>query len=369
MTARATVLGLIAIATFFAAVNVQVGWLYALADSFLGFLVGTLFLACHTVRRIRITARADSQVEQGTPLRMVAMLENKGLFGRWFIGVLVPAVGRRRLNVGSWFRLVPHGWAVDLVTTLPARGWTQLNLSAATPRRGVFAAPPVYVQSAPLGLFFWRKRADVPGEVVVTPKALHLEGLPWFRPDARGGEEHPMARTIPHGEMIRSTRDYRSGDPLRSIHWRSTARTGHLVVKETEGTAIAGGATVLLDLGGHTEDSLEHAIVVAASVLVHLHEEGIAARLISQEGEVEGAIDRQLDALARAESSDESLARAIADLDPGGLIVISNRDLGWRSVATYWLQAGAQDQEALPGAIHCPQGCDLSAVLLAGRPG
>lgn len=367
MTGRATVLGLIAIATFFAAVNVQAGWLYVLADAFIGFLVGTLGLAFLTVRGIHVTARAESLVEQGTPLRVAATIENRGLMARGFVAFLVPGVGRRRLNPATWFRLVPHGWAVEVVPSLAAHAWSEINLAAATPRRGVFPTPPVVVQAAPLGLFFWRKRVPVPGEVVVTPRVLHLEGLPWFRPDARGGEEHPMARTVPHGEMIRSTRDYRSGDPLRTIHWRGTARVGRLVVKETEGTAIAGGAVVLLDLGGHTETGLEHAIQVAASILAHLYEQGIAARLITQMGEVGESLAAQLEALARARESDESLARYLADLDPAGLIVISPRDQGWRSVASYWIQAGAADSEPLAGAIHCPAGSDVSAVLLAGR--
>jgi hypothetical protein len=255
-----------------------------------------------------------------------------------------------------------------MLEALPAGVWTQLRVDVPTPRRGVYPTPPVYVQAAPLGLVVWRKRVAVPGEIIVTPKIHHLEAMPWFRADARGGDEHPMARTVPHGEMIRSTRDYRSGDPLRTIHWRGTARTGRLVVKETEGTAIAGGATVLLDLSGHSEPSLEYAIQVAASILNHFNSEGVAARLISQEGECAGALDAQLEALARAKKCDEGLARQLSELDPAGLIVISAREAGWRSVCSYWIQVGDPDMAPAAGAIPLPAGADISATLLSGRP-
>ncbi|MBM3275263.1 MAG: DUF58 domain-containing protein, partial [Candidatus Sericytochromatia bacterium] len=336
MTPRAWILTLIATATFFAAVNVQAGWLYALADAFFGFLFASLFLAFWAVRKVKVSGLSDATVEQDTPVRVAATLHNYGLAARGMLAVLVPPVGKGRIRLTTLFQILPHNWAVQVVTALPAATTTHLKMTAPSPRRGVYPAPPVFVQASPNGLFFWRKKAVVPGEIIVTPKVIPLEALPWFRPDARGGEEHPMARTVPHGEMIRSTRDYRSGDPLRTIHWRGTAKAGHLVVKETEGTAIAGGATVVLDLSGHTEESLEHAIQVAASLLAHFNREGIAARLVSQYGVVEGALDTQLEALARVEASEDTLAKYLADLDPGGLVVVSARDLGWRSVASWW---------------------------------
>ncbi|MBM3269335.1 MAG: DUF58 domain-containing protein [Candidatus Sericytochromatia bacterium] len=368
MTGRAFVLGLIAVATFFAAVNVQAGWLYVLSDAFLGVLLSCLLLAIWSVQNLGVTARSEGITEQGVPLRITAIVENRGTWGRAFLAMLVPPVGRLRQGIAAVFRVAPHGWPSQLLESLPAGVWTQLKVDVPTPRRGVYPTPPVYVQAAPLGLVVWRRRVAVPGEVIVTPKIHHIESMPWFRADARGGEEHPMARTVPHGEMIRSTRDYRSGDPLRTIHWRGTARVGRLVVKETEGTAIAGGANVLLDLAGHSEQSLEHAISLGASILAYFNSQGVAASLVTQEGECSGPLDAQLEALARAKASDESLAPYLAQLDPAGLIVISPRDAGWRSVAAYWIQAGNPDQAPLPGAIPLPVGADISQTLLSGRP-
>ncbi len=86
-----------------------------------------------------------------------------------------------------------------------------------------------------------------------------------------------------HGADDASTREYRTGDDLRKIHWRSTARTGSLMVRLEErpwqgaGTVILdlrAGAHVRTDPGGHADDratdSLEWAVSAAASVGAHL---------------------------------------------------------------------------------------------------
>ena len=63
-----------------------------------------------------------------------------------------------------------------------------------------------------------------------------------------------------------SLRDYRSGDPLRHIHWRSWARTGRLIVKEYQDEFFVRHALVL-DTFGEAEDAhaFEEAVSLAAS--------------------------------------------------------------------------------------------------------
>ena len=64
-------------------------------------------------------------------------------------------------------------------------------------------------------------------------------------------------------------REYVPGDDLRLVHWRSSARSGRLVVKHNVDTSQP-FSVVLLDVrpGGYTAESFESAIDVAASVLV-----------------------------------------------------------------------------------------------------
>ncbi|OKK19212.1 hypothetical protein AMK16_13770 [Streptomyces sp. CB00455] len=85
-------------------------------------------------------------------------------------------------------------------------------------------------------------------------------------------------------------RDYRRGDDLRRVHWRSTARYGELMVRREEQPQRS-RATVLLDTrstafeGAGPDSAFEWAVSAAASALVHLLEHGFAVRLLTDTGD------------------------------------------------------------------------------------
>jgi uncharacterized protein (DUF58 family) len=85
-----------------------------------------------------------------------------------------------------------------------------------------------------LGLVPMSKRYDLkPAELTVLPRPIpvHLElvsATGW------GAAEADFGRSRGAGIDPRGIRPYTSGDPLRYIHWRSSAKTGQLLVKEFE---------------------------------------------------------------------------------------------------------------------------------------
>jgi uncharacterized protein (DUF58 family) len=110
---------------------------------------------------------------------------------------------------------------------------TEVTLSLEPLHRGVaFFDGFAVTRRDPLGL--WRAILDTPGAdaLVVLPQ-IHPVEWPVF-----GGSRHyqpggiSQASRVGDSEEFRSLRDYRPGDPLRAIHWRSWARTGRPVVKE-----------------------------------------------------------------------------------------------------------------------------------------
>jgi len=116
-------------------------------------------------------------------------------------------------------------------------------------------------------------------------------------------------------------REYRHGDDLRRVHWKSTARYGELMVRREE-QPLKARATVLLDTreighrGSGPASSFEWAVSCAASVGVHLMERGYQTRLLTDTGlsvpgpgaggvgTVAEAAGLLLDALAVVENSD-----------------------------------------------------------------
>ena len=114
-------------------------------------------------------------------------------------------------------------------------------------------------------------------------------------------------------------REYRHGDDLRRVHWRSTARHGELMVRREEQQWQSRGA-LLLDTrryahrGEGPRSSFEVAVSAAASIGVQLGREGLGLRLVTDQGEVlapsaafEGAL---LDSLAVARTSPDAVAAA-----------------------------------------------------------
>jgi uncharacterized protein (DUF58 family) len=99
------------------------------------------------------------------------------------------------------------------------------------------------------------------------------------------GENRPRAFAVGSAEDV-TTREYRRGDDLRRVHWRSTARTGELMVRREE-QPWQSRATIVLDSrrtahrGSGAASSLEWLISAAASVAVHLTHAGFAVRLVT----------------------------------------------------------------------------------------
>lgn len=105
-------------------------------------------------------------------------------------------------------------------------------------RRGRFAWKGVTVVGVDaLGLAALSR--DVPSdtaELIVYPRSIPVMGVPY--PIAGYGAYEPVgARHKGAGIELRGIRDYATGDPLRHVHWASTARTGKLMVKEFDASS------------------------------------------------------------------------------------------------------------------------------------
>ncbi|MER2600712.1 MAG: DUF58 domain-containing protein [Caldilineales bacterium] len=101
-------------------------------------------------------------------------------------------------------------------------------------RRGRFRLGPVTLASSdPLGLFPRRRVLNVTSSLIVYPATLELPG---FTPPSGmlPGGDAMRRRTHYITTNVSSVRDYTPGDSFNRIHWRSTARTGRLMVKEFE---------------------------------------------------------------------------------------------------------------------------------------
>jgi uncharacterized protein (DUF58 family) len=106
------------------------------------------------------------------------------------------------------------------------------------PRRGRYRSPPLLVWSGfPFGFLRHERPADAGAELIVlpTPGVVDADELRRWMLRQAGGEgraRRVLRRVTSDQADVRGVRPYRSGDSLRSVHWRTSARRGELMVRE-----------------------------------------------------------------------------------------------------------------------------------------
>jgi uncharacterized protein (DUF58 family) len=142
-----------------------------------------------------------------------------------------------------------------------------LRLTLTPRRRGrVELAGLILNRSDPLGLVKGIARVALPARVIALPRRYRLPrlSLPGRRKHQPGGVS--LASSVGDSEEFLSLREYRPGDPLQRIHWKSFARTGRPIVKEFQDEFFERHALVLDTAGRRGEDeAFEDAVAVAAS--------------------------------------------------------------------------------------------------------
>jgi uncharacterized protein (DUF58 family) len=148
--------------------------------------------------------------------------------------------------------------------------------------------PLVAFGSDPLGLAEFARTVPGSERLLVLPRTVPLRGVPHALGSSDGAHGAGAAGSG-QGRSDVLVRPYRSGDELRRVHWRSTARHDELMVRLEE-RPWRGGVTVLLDrrAGAHRSHgpgaSLEWAVTFAASACVHLIDRGEPVELVTEDG-------------------------------------------------------------------------------------
>lgn len=154
-----------------------------------------------------------------------------------------------------------------------APGATHLLRLGFTPRRrGRIALAGIRLgRTDPLGLVRGLVHHDLDAHVVALPKRYRLPALalPGVRRYQRGGVS--LAASVGDSEEFLALRDYRPGDPLQRVHWKSFARAGKPIVKEFQDEFYERHALVLDTGSSAGEDAaFEEAVSVAASFVYTL---------------------------------------------------------------------------------------------------
>jgi uncharacterized protein (DUF58 family) len=187
--------------------------------------------------------------------------------------------------------LAGTGGARFVLDRIEPQGARELSYRVRSDVRGRFKVGPLSVRLAdPFGLVELARSFSVTDTLTVTPPIVPLPPERFMGAWTGGGDSR--ARTIATaGEDDVAPREYRHGDDLRRIHWRSTARYGELMVRREEQQWQSRG-TLFLDtrarvhVGEGAGSSFEQAVSAAASIGVHLGRAGFGLRFVTDVGEV-----------------------------------------------------------------------------------
>ncbi|HEV7761746.1 MAG TPA: DUF58 domain-containing protein [Acidimicrobiales bacterium] len=239
---------------------------------------------------------------------------------------------------------------VDVMLPRAAPGATgQTSYELPTERRGIVEVGPLAViRRDPFGLTRSARRHGSTETLWVYPRIHQVAPLASGR---RRDLEGPTHDNASGNITFHALREYVTGDDLRLIHWRSTARTGTLMVRQ-QADPSQPHVTIVLDThtGSFDDDAFEAAVEAAASLVVASTSRRFPVRLLTG------------DALLASGRSGRGTASALLD----HLTPLERSDTATLGAAATRLSAerGGQSLVVLTGT---PAPDALAAVTAVGR--
>lgn len=198
-----------------------------------------------------------------------------------------------------------------------------------TQKRAVIVVGPVEsVRRDPFGLLGRRLRWTDPVDLFVHPRTVNLQGsATGFIKDLEGLPTRDLSTA---DVSFHALREYVPGDDRRHIHWKTTARTGTLMVRQFEETRRSHLAVALSARGADygSEQEFELAVSAAGSLGLQALREQRDLSMLTQDGLLRsGSGTILLDGMTRLETADRregirDLAGLTADTVPNASVVI-----------------------------------------------
>ncbi|MEO0838782.1 MAG: DUF58 domain-containing protein [Cyanobacteria bacterium J06643_5] len=292
------VLAGISICFFGAAMNTMAGWLYVISGLSFALLGYAAVLPPKSLSGLEIKRKTIQPVTAGDDLTVE--LE---IFNQTKKPVSLLQIEDKLPFVLDKPRLHP----IEIISPKNTYNWVYYQ---PTERRGIYRWQNVELATAaPLGLFWSRRQRELAAMAIVYPKVLPLQSCPLVddmgKEDSSKGQPRGNPLQTATEGLTRSLRPYRMGDPLRLIHWRSSARYGDLRVRELEMLTSGQEIIIALDNGEWEENNFEQAVITAASMYFYALQQQMQVRLWTA---ATGLINRRrdvLEALAAIQPQDE----------------------------------------------------------------
>ncbi len=281
-----------------AASNTLAGWLYVLSGVGLALLAISSLMPPRTLKGITVERRPLYPVSAGETLHLALTLRNTTDREKSLLEVQdrLPSSLGKPIKTG--------------IATIPASGTQTWSYSLETRKRGIYRWQNLHLRTAaPLGLFWCRRQRMAKAKAIIYPVVLNLAQCPLI--DQVGQEQSPQLQhpTVSPEGVTRSLRPYRWGDPMRLVHWRSSARHNELRIRELE--VFTGGQGLIIGLDSAANwhpDDFEQAVIAAASMYTYAERRQISVQLWTAETGLTQGNQRVLEKLAQVQPQEQSLS-------------------------------------------------------------
>ncbi|MCK4777538.1 MAG: DUF58 domain-containing protein, partial [Actinomycetia bacterium] len=262
----------LSVSLFFIASNIQAGWVFLIVSILISLLIFSSIYSHINLSGLIVKRVLPFEMYAGESIDISLEIKNQG-FAKYLI--------RAKDNFLSFNTDV-------LFSYLPKKEKIKKTYRAMPLGRGVFDGGQLVLSTAaPFGIFEAKKKLFLSSPAVVYPKYFDLTNFPLLE-SVSFPVETIHERRKGHGDEYYGVREYRFGDSLRHIHWKSSARKNELIVKEFE-RGYRAEVNLLLDtnkdfnLGTKPETSFEYMVEIAASISNYVLKTGHSINLFSLE--------------------------------------------------------------------------------------
>ncbi|MBM3255048.1 MAG: DUF58 domain-containing protein [Candidatus Omnitrophica bacterium] len=232
--------------------------------------------------KLSLNRKIVGKIEEDDFLEVEATLENKSFLPLFnvvlqdYLSCATPQERQKRVSLEF----------------IKPRSFLNIKYNCWCPLRGKYKLGPFFIYIFdPWGLFFLKKQYFIYSEIYVYPQTFHIHKLPeltkgtapWFgiETSRASGDEHEFY----------GIREYKYGDPIKRIHWLSTARKNKLIVKQFQHQVFY-RVIILFNLdktknfGQGKESVTEYTIKIAASVAKYFIERDVSLAVIAHAQEI-----------------------------------------------------------------------------------